>query len=296
MAKHFLDDVAVSKQTPRVLAFQNGRFLPADQATVSVFDRGFLYGDGLFETTLVQLGRPNFWSRHLARLRLGAAYLQIPLPYTDAEITNFTAELIAKNNRSEAVLRLNLSRGSGSRGYSIQGCTDPTFVMSLHPTPIDNHSTTGVRVITSTQRLLAGTPLSSFKTNNKLQYILARSEAEAAGADDAILLNTRDETTEATASNLFWIDNQTVCTPTLSSGAIDGITRRIVLELCAELGIATRETSTRQLADSAFLTNSVQGIVEIRSIDNRPLPQLPLCSQIRQAYQELTQQQPNSCP
>lgn len=280
-----------------MIVFHNGCYVPAEQAAISVFDRGFLYGDGLFETTRVHLGQPHFWDRHIARLNRGAAHLQIPLCYTKTEIIDFTTDLITKNNLPESVLRLNLSRGIGTRGYSIEGCSSPTLVMSLHPPTAGKPSANGLRLITASQRLLADDPLASFKTTNKLLHILARAESQAAGADDALLFNTRGEPAEATASNLFWIDVETLCTPPLSSGALDGITRRVVLELCAQLGIAARETVAQIPANSAaFLTNSVQGIVDVASLDDRPLLRSPLVDRIRDAYQELTQQQASKCP
>lgn len=263
---------------------------------ISIFDRGFLYGDGLFETTRVHLGQPHFWDRHLERLERGATRLQIPLPHTRSEITRFTAELITKNNLPESVLRLNLSRGSGPRGYSINGCDKPTLVMSLHPEPAEGTLINGLRLITSTHRLWAEDPLASFKTTNKLLHILARTEAQQSHADDALLLNTRGEPTEATSSNLFWIDEETICTPPLNSGALDGITRRVVIELCSQLGFAVHEFTTLiPLASAIFLTNSVHGIVEVASLDNRSLPPSPLVNRIRQAYQSLSQHQTIPC-
>src|SRR6267378_1183484 len=115
--------------------FVNGRFVPEEQATVSVFDRSFLYGDGLFETLLVANGKPFRWEQHLLRLRRGAEFLRISVPYAAEELRRFVSQLIAENQMPEALLRLTLSRGVGVRGYSPQGAIRPTFTMSLHPAP-----------------------------------------------------------------------------------------------------------------------------------------------------------------
>ena len=113
--------------------FLNGQFVPEAQATVSVFDRSFLYGDGLFETMLVSNGKPFRWPQHCERLERGAKFLGINIPFTRDALARFAAELIAANQMPEALLRLTLSRGVGVRGYSPKDADIPTLVMSLHP-------------------------------------------------------------------------------------------------------------------------------------------------------------------
>ena len=136
----------------------------------------------------------------------------------------------------EALLRLTLSRGVGKRGYSPQGADHPTLVISLHPAPdADGQPPPAWRVITASSRLPANEALAEFKTCNKLPQILARAEADAAGADEALLLNTNGEVIEASSSNLFWIQNEAICTPSLPSGILAGVTRLVVLGLCRGL-------------------------------------------------------------
>src|SRR3954452_8771677 len=227
-----------------MIVFLNGQFVPEEQAVVSVFDRGFLYGDGLFETLRVANGKPFRWEQHLLRLRRGAELLKIKMPYSPEELRRFVARLVEENQMPEALLRLTLTRGVGIRGYSPQRAVHPTFTMSLHPTPQpDPKSPVQWRLITSSIRLPAGEPLAHFKTCNKLPQILARAEADATGADEALLLNTDGFVVEGASSNLFWIKDDTICTPPLAAGVLPGVTRGVVLEICENLNLKMKETN-----------------------------------------------------
>src|SRR5262245_19526661 len=113
--------------------FLNGRFVPEEQALVSIHDRGLLYGDGLFETIRVRQGRALWWERHLARLSEGAAFLRIAVPFSATELGTAAETLIRENKLPEAALRITLTRGVGQRGYSPSATTSPTLAMTLHP-------------------------------------------------------------------------------------------------------------------------------------------------------------------
>ena len=193
-----------------MIVFLNGEFVPEERAVVSVFDRSFLYGDGLFETMLVRRGRPFRWEQHMDRLRSGADFLGIKIPFGCKALEAFAANLIVQNKMPDALLRLTLSRGVGARGYSPKGADKSTLVMSLHPF---SPAQAGAKwkLVTSSFRLPAKESLAQFKTCNKLPQILARAEADAAGADEALLLNTDGFVVEASSSNLFWIQGDTVC-------------------------------------------------------------------------------------
>jgi branched-subunit amino acid aminotransferase/4-amino-4-deoxychorismate lyase len=292
-----------------VLVFLNGQFVPEEHAVVSVFDRGFLYGDGLFETVLVCNGKPFRWAQHLERLQRGADFLNIKLPFAPDALRDFAGRLITKNQLPDALLRLTLSRGVGPRGYSPKGAEQPVLVMSLntyhhpvplradHPLPSDGRGAGGEgsfprwKLITSTRRLPANEPLAQFKTGNKLAQVLARAEADAAGADEALLLNTDGFGVEGTSSNLFWIQRGVVCTPPLASGILAGVTRAIVLELCGKLGLAVQETNITpdelRCAEGVFLTLTSPGVVVAAELDGTPLAQSPLVEKLRLAYAEL---------
>lgn len=275
-----------------MLVFLNGRFVPEEEAVVSVLDRGFLYGDGLFEAFLVAGGKPFRWEQHLERLRRGAEVLKLRLPFSPVELRRFVEQLIEKNRMPEAFLRLTLSRGVGPRGYSPKGAEAPTLAMSLHPAPkMDLENPPQWRVVTSSMRLLPGDPLAAFKHCNKLPQIFARAEADAAGADEALLLTPAGEVVEGAASNLFWIERGAVCTPPLASGILQGVTRAAILEICAGLGLAVVEAgitpTALQRVEGVFLSVSTFGVVEVVALDGRDLNRAPLVAKIRAAYWDL---------
>ena len=266
--------------------FLNGELVPAERATVSVLDRGFLYGDGLFETMRVCRGRPFCWEAHMDRLERGAAFLKIQPPFTREQLLAAALTLIEANQLPEAVLRLMLSRGPGARGYSPRGANAPTTVMTLHPLPVPPAS---VRLLTSTLRVAAGDPFAPYKIANRLTHIMARAEAEERGGDEALLLNTNGHVAETASGNVFWLERDAVCTPSDNAGALHGITRGVVCELCGELGLSIelREVAVNQLqkAEGAFVTGSVSGIVVVASLDGALIPRSPLVEKLQAAYQ-----------
>ena len=279
-----------------MIAFLNGKFVAEEKAAVSVLDRGFLYGDGLFEGLLVKQGRPFCWAEHMERLADGIAFLKLTLPYPPEQLHRFALELVKRNRMSDCILRLSLSRGITARGYSPQGAVNPAIVMTLHPLPVsDGKGIPRWRVITSTFRLPVNDPMSRFKTANKLPQILARAEADAAGAQEAILLNTAGHLAEGATSNVFWVEKDAVCTTPLPSGALPGVTRRAVLELCVKRNLPWREKKVRPAALhqalGAFLTLTSMGVVEIESLDNRPLRRSPLVKKLWGAYQTMLLEQ-----
>lgn len=279
-----------------MIVFLNGEFVPEERALVSVFDRSFLYGDGLFETMRVTRGKPFRWTQHLARLRGGADFLGLKLPIGDEALEKSAAELIARNQAPEASLRLTVSRGVGVRGYSPKGANKPLVVMMLHPLAEASTANPACwKLVTASFRLPAGEKLAQFKTANKLTQVLARAEAEAAGADEALLLNTDGFVVEGASSNLFWIQAGVVCTLPLESGVLAGVTRAVVIELCRARGWRVAEVlvppgELRQAA-GVFVTLSTLGVVEAGELDGQMLPRSPLVEQLRRAYDELLAQE-----
>jgi aminodeoxychorismate lyase len=272
-----------------MIVFLNGELVPQEQATVSVLDRGFLYGDGLFETLLVLSGKPFRWRQHLERLHRGADFLKIQVPFQPDDLRRFLDELIAANGMPHAVLRLTLSRGTGPRGYSPRGADQPVLVMTLHPAPpFAPNPPARWRLVTATCRLPAHEPLAQFKTCNKLPQIIGRSQADAADAHEALLLNTNGAVVEAAGSNLFWIQKGTPVTPPVASGVLPGVTRTVVFEICQTIGLSIREDSItrKQLlqVEGIFLSLSSAGIVEAVSLDGQLLGQSSLTGKIRDAY------------
>jgi len=186
-------------------------------------------------------------------------------------------------------LRVTLSRGVGLRGYSPKGATRPTLIMSLHPTPgVTNQSPPGWRLITSSFRLSPNDPLAQFKTCNKLAQILARAEADAVGADEALLSNSDGSLSEGSASNLFWIYRHSVITPPVATGVLPGVTRAVVFELAGALGCAVEQANVRpeqvRKADGIFLSLSSLGIAEAVSLDGQNVSRSPLTQSLYEAY------------
>ena len=274
-----------------MIACINGRFVEEREAVVSIFDRGFLYGDGLFETMRVYAGRPFRWNVHLDRLRRGAARLGIQPPFGEGQLGEFALELIRRNGMSEGILRLTLTRGAGARGYSLRDLGPATLAFSLHPGG-ELAAPPGApwALLTSSYRVVAGDPLSEIKSCNKLLQILARGEAEQRGAQEALIVNTAGHVTEAAGSNLFWFEGSRVLTPPLTDGLLPGVMRALTLELCACCGIATAEKSATpahlQTADGIFLTTSSLGFVAGSQLDGVPLPPAQCLPRLREAYRE----------
>jgi branched-subunit amino acid aminotransferase/4-amino-4-deoxychorismate lyase len=209
-------------------------------------------------------------------------------------LTGFVQQLLQQNGARDALLRLTLSRGVGVRGYSPKGAENPLLVMSLHPVPkLDLQRPPNWKLITSSVVLPANQPLAQFKTCNKLPQIMARSQADEAGADEALLTNSEGAVVEGASSNLFWLENEIICTPPLAAGVLPGVTRAVVLEICRKLGRATREAdiTPAQLlrAQGVFVSLSTIGLAEGVSLDGSPLCQAPFVSALSSAYWDLVQ-------
>lgn len=275
-----------------MIVFLNGQFVSESQAVVPINDRGFTYGDGLFETMRVVAGRPFRMAQHLERMVRGAEFLKIKLPYTPKELQKFTEQLIEKNEMPDAILRVILTRGPGARGYLPNGAGPPTLAMTLHETPaLATDSQATWSLVTSPYRIPAADVLSSFKTMSKLLYVMARAEAAERGADEALLVNTNGEAAETATGNLFWVYQDKICTVPTGRGVLPGITRAVVLEICQTLGLQTNKRVIKPEAlrnsDGIFITQSALGIVPVSDFDGEPVNASPLVDQIAAAYYEM---------
>jgi aminodeoxychorismate lyase len=284
-------------ETQSLKVWLNGTFLPADEARVSIFDRSFLYGDGLFETVRVYANRPFLWAEHLARLHAGAALLKLRVPNSDAELSAAAAELLARNAMPDSLLRLHVSRGVGRRGYSPRGADCPTVILSQHPvTPSDPAKPVTWKLVTASLRLPAHDPLTAVKSASKLLHVLARAEAEDLGADEALLLNSAGDVAEATSGNVFWLADGRLFTPPVTDGALAGVTRAWVLRLAAELGLSAAEQSGTpddlRAAEGVFLTLSSLEIVPVSHLDGVELRSSPVIRRLHEAYQASVRQTP----
>lgn len=275
-----------------MVVFLNGQFVPEAQAVVPVNDRGFMLGDGLFETMRVFNRRPFRMAQHLERMVRGANYLKIPMPFTPKELQRFAEQLIEQNQMAEAVLRVTLTRGTGQRGYSPKGAGQPTVAITMHEiAPLDPANPPRWIMVTSQFHIPASDPLASFKTTSKLLQIAARAEAESKDADEALLINSNNEVAEAVGANLFWVYHDKICTTPTGRGALPGITRAVVLEICQVLGLQTNKRVIKREAlknaEAIFLSQSAYGLVYITSLDGEPVPESPLVDKIYGAYCEM---------
>ena len=268
-----------------VLVCLNGRFVPEERAVVSIFDRGFLYGDGLFETVRIYAGEPFLWREHLDRLKRGAEALQLRVPLSPGELLQVLRELVRRNAMEDGLARITVTRGAGRRGYSPKGADDPTFAITLHPLPAQG--TEAYRVVVASPRLYSGDRLAQFKHLNKLVQVAARMEADAAGADEALLLNERGEVVEGSSSNLFWIRQGQVCTPPLADGILPGITRHFVFGL---VGGRVREESVLPEGllgmEGIFLTSSAMEVMEVAALAGKAVARSPVTQEIKALYRQ----------
>lgn len=258
-------------------AWMNGEFVPAASASVSIFDRSFLYGDGLFDGTRCHGGHLFEWPLHLERLRRSAAFLGIRIPFDDATLEAAARELVARESLSDAFVRIQLSRGVGRRGYSPRGAESPLIVLTAHAMPGggDPDRIVEWRMVTSRLRLPAGDVLGNHKTSSKVAQVLARMEADEAGVEESLLLDTDGHLAEGASSNLFWIVDRELRTPVLGTGALAGVTRQWVLREAPAFGLRPVEVRAGPQAlwdsDGVFVTLSSLGVVPVVSLDGRPL-------------------------
>ena len=219
-------------------------------------------------------------------------FLKLKPPFGSEALLASATELIHRNGTAEGVLRVTLSRGVGPRGYSPRGAEQPVTVISVHPgSVLDDKGPPQWNVVTSSFRLLANAPLAQFKTCNKLTQVMARAEADAAGAQEALLLNSDGQVAEGASSNLFWIRDGVVCTPPLTGGVLPGVTRTVVLELCQKQEIPTSIAvlSPEDLfhCEGIFLSLSTVGVAEAIFLDGRPLQRSPIAKALYAGFLRL---------
>lgn len=268
----------------------NGRLVAREQAHIDPADRGLLLGDGLFETMRAYRGHIFKLEDHLERLSSGAAELGIPLPLDPPSIAEAARETLTANHLdADAALRITLTRGVGQRGLLPPEDPLPNLIVSAaayHPLS----ATDGFAAITAMRaRRNEKSITSRLKTICYLDNVVAQADAAEAGADEAILLNNHDAVACGGRSNVFAVIDGVVTTPAIEEGALPGITRRAVLELCHKAGIEVAEGAiTRQQLRAAaeiFITNSLLEIMPIRRFDGMDLSLGPVTKRLAEAYQ-----------
>jgi branched-chain amino acid aminotransferase len=266
-------------------AWVDGRLLRADEPHLSAFDRGFQLGDGVFETLRARAGRTAELDAHLARLERSATGLGIALPEgTDAALTAAIAELLGAEGlagpEGDAAIRITVSRGrfTVSRGLlPPDEQVRPTIVVQAWPVlpPPPGHLERGLHLMPSAVRRDPSSPLAALKTTSRADYVFARLEARAAGADDALFLTIEGHLSEATTANVFLVRGAELATPSLDCAILPGTTRDWILGWAGGVGLTTLEARLAPpdlaAADEAFLSSSVAGILPVTRFAGRPI-------------------------
>ena len=259
----------------RQIVYFNGKLVPLSQVSISPLDYGFLYGYGLFETMRAYGGRVFRLDKHLSRLTGSAEKLGIPAITLDLkEVVTSTLEA---NKLSDARIRITVSIGEGGMAPDTCQCRKPTvLVVAEHYKPHpESVYKAGFKAIVSSLVRYSHSPLSGIKSANYLENMLAKQEASAAGADEALRLNEKGSIAEASMSNIFLIADGKLITPPLESGILPGITREAVIELSSQLDISAteRDITLKELfqTQEAFLTNSLIEIMPLTKIDDKPI-------------------------
>ena len=277
--------------------YVDGTLHPRESATVSVFDHGLLYGDGVFEGIRVYNRRIFRFEQHLDRLYASARALALDIPLSRAEMADAVRKTVAANKREDGYVRLVVTRGAGDLGIDPRKCKRASVIIiatDIAVYPPESYAR-GMKVITSATRQVSHEAVDPrIKSLNYLKNILAKIDANRAGADEAIMLNAEGFIAECTADNLFVVRDGALLTPSPQDGALDGITRAAILQLATEAGISAREARLTRYdvytADECFVSGTGAEIMPVVEVDGRPIGSGtpgPIGHQLRQAFQAL---------
>ena len=254
-------------------AYINGCFVKSDEARISIFDRGFLYGDGLFETMRAYSGRVFMVEDHIQRLFESADVLEIPLERDRDALRSAIERLLDLNSLYDAYIRLTVSRGIHSGVLTFNGSYEPTVIITakeLSPYPPEYYAH-GAKVIIGSIRQNSFSPLSHHKSLSYFGNLLVKEEARKKGAIDAVLLNTEGDVAECATSNIFIVRSEQIFTPSLWSHILPGVTRKVILTLAPQLGLEVEEKKIRQeelfASDEVLLTNSLMEVMPVVEIN-----------------------------
>ena len=259
-----------------LIIYQDGKFVDESEAKVSVFDHGFLYGDGVFEGTRAYNNRIFRFDEHIDRLYKSAKVVNIQVPISKEEMKQAHIETLKRNNFRDCYIRTIVSRGVGDLGLDPRRCTKASVIIiasqiNLYPQEFYDN---GLKVVTvPTRRNLAETLNPMIKSLNYLNNIMAKMEANLAGVPEAIILNNEGYVAECTGDNIFIVSDGKVSTPPVYMGALDGITRNAVLSLAESNGIPNCENPMTRYslytADECFLSGTAAEVVPVVEIDGR---------------------------
>lgn len=259
-----------------MLIYLNGKYVSKEDAKISIFDHGLLYGDGVFEGIRSYDGVVFKLDEHLKRLYDSAKAIMLEMPVSIDEMKELVLDTLRKNELHDAYIRLVVTRGEGDLGLDPDKCPDPTvFVIAdkimLYP---EKYYKNGLELVTaSTRRNIPVAINPRIKSLNYLNNILAKIEGKQAGAIEAIMLNSNGYVVECTGDNIFMIKNETLLTPPLYVGALEGITRNTVMDLAEGLSLQVKEEVFTQYdlytADECFLTGTAAEVIPVVKVDRR---------------------------
>lgn len=260
------------------LIYIDGEFLDQSEAKVSVFDHGLLYGDGVFEGIRFYNGRVFRMEAHMDRLWESARSICLEIPISRREMDEALLETIRRNDLRDGYIRLIVTRGVGNLGLNPVQCKRPSIIIivatiALYPEEVYR---SGLTVVTVATRRVGPAALNpAIKSLNYLNNVLARIEANLANADEALMLNDAGNIAECTADNVFIVKRGEIMTPPITAGALRGITRSVVFDIAAELGVRISEPElTRHdvyIADEAFLTGTAAEVIPMVKVDGRTI-------------------------
>ncbi len=275
--------------------YVNGRIASAEAAAIPVYDHGFLYGEGVYETLRTYNRVPFLLDRHIRRLRASAAYLQLPVPFSDDQLASWIDDTMAAvGPMREAYIRVLLTRGVGELTYDVQSTPVPSLVIIVKPLeePPARVLTDGIKVaLVPILRNHPGSVNPVIKSNNLLNNALAMQEANRRGADEGLMCNYRGELSECSQANFFIVRDGAALTPRNEAGLLEGLTRNFLFEVGDDIGVAVRyETlfpADLQSADEAFITSTTRELSPVTRIDDKPVgtgKPGPVTGRLHEAY------------
>ena len=291
---------AVKPAVKDSMIFIDGKFYSQANAKISVFDHGLLYGDGIFEGIRFYNGRVFRLEEHLDRLWDSARSICLEVPMSKREMTEALLETVRQNDLRDGYIRLLVTRGVGNLGLNPAQCETPSVIIiaatiTLYPEAMYQNGLTVVTVATRRTNPASLNP--AVKSLNYLNNVMARIEANLAGADEALMLNDSGNVAECTADNVFVVKRGQIFTPPITAGALRGITRSVVFEIAAELTVKITEADiTRHdvfIADECFLTGTAAEIIPVIKADGRPIGNGkpgPITARMIARFRELTRE------
>jgi len=260
------------------LIYVNGQFVEKDKAVISIYDHGFLYGDGVFEGIRVYEGNVYKLKEHIERLYDSAHSIMLVIPHTKEELQQIIIETVRKNNLHSAYIRVVVSRGKGDLGLDPRNCEEPTVIVIAEPLAIYAKELyeKGLKVASVVNRRSSPDVLNpQIKSLNYLNNILVKLSSVQANADEALILNNQGYVTEGSADNIFIIKNGRIKTPPVYLGALEGITRNAIIDIAKQLDMEIEETPFTlhdvYIADEVFLTGTAAEVIPVVKVDERKI-------------------------